>query len=389
MADLRDGRRLRVIGRTEILPPAIRARAQADLPFAIDFELIDGIEGLRRVVSRPDSFDVYHQWHKIDLVWTARSIQSIELARIAGGEDIRAAALARTGDARVIGTVFDRLFLQRNGKLGPEPSDRLSMLPSLHGVDAFAYLDSLRADLAPGEPDSWAFLLDPRWRGRVAILSDPVLGMIEAALATEAAHGIAFGDIGNLTVEEIDLIADTLIRAKRLGHFRGVWLNYQEAAGLMQRGGVVLQSMFSPGLMELRRAGVPAVMSVPVEGFRGWHADLCISAATGGEMLDAAYAYLNWWHAGWPGACLSRQGYYATFPHRARPHLSAAEWAYWYEGEPAATELVDPAGRIVVPAGHRREGGSHRDRMSRARVWNTFMDDHTYLVRRWKEFLEA
>jgi putative spermidine/putrescine transport system substrate-binding protein len=27
--------------------------------------------------------------------------------------------------------------------------------------------------------------------------------------------------------------------------------------------------------------------------------------------------------------------------------------------------------------------------MSRVRVWNTFMDEHTYLVRRWREFLEG
>ncbi len=379
---------LRVIGRSEILPPPIRSRAAADLPFPVEFELIDGIEGLRRVVSRPESFDVYHQWHTVDLIWTARSIRAIDLARIEGGALVRAAAAARTGDARVIGTVFDRLFLQEDGSLGREPSGFVSMLPSLHGVDSFAYLESLRADLSPGEADSWAWLLDARWRGRVALLSDPVLGMIEAALAVEAAEGVSFGDIGNLTIEEIDLVTEALVRLKRLGHFRGTWLNHEEAAGFMARGGVALQSMFSPALVALRRQGVPLTLSVPLEGSRGWHADLCVSAAAEGGRLEAAYAYLNWWHGGWAGACLTRQGYYATFPERARPHLSDAEWAYWYEGEPAAAALPDPEGRPTIPEGHRREGGSHRDRMSRARVWNTFMDEHTYLVRRWREFLE-
>jgi hypothetical protein len=42
-----------------------------------------------------------------------------------------------------------------------------------------------------------------------------------------------------------------------------------------------------------------------------------------------------------------------------------------------------------VPESHRREGGSHRERMSRARVWNSFMDEHAHLVRRWRDFLAA
>jgi putative spermidine/putrescine transport system substrate-binding protein len=378
---------LRVIGRSEFLPEPVRDRAHADLPFPISFELSDSIEGLQRVVSRPDSFDVYHQWHTIDLMWTARSIQAIALDRIDGGNAIQAAAQARIGDTAVIDTVFDRLFLQPDGTLGPRPGSQISMLPTLHGVDSFAFHTSVEA-LAPDEPHSWGWLLDARWRGRVALVADPVLGMIEAALATEASERVRFGDIGNLSVDEIDLVADTLIRLSRLGHFRRGWRNYEEAADLMRRG-VLVQSMFYPGFVQLQRGGVAVEISDPVEGMRGWHADLCISSATHGEMLDAAYVYLNWWQGGWPVACLSRQGYYGTFPERVRHELTDAEWAYWYGGEPATEVLCDPFGRPAVPVGHRRAGGSHRERMSRARVWNTFMDEHTYLMRRWQEFVAA
>jgi putative spermidine/putrescine transport system substrate-binding protein len=375
---------LRVIGRSEILPEPVRVRAHADLPFSIEFELCDGIEGLQRVVSRPDSFDVYHQWHTVDLIWTARSIQAIDLGRIADGKEIVAAARARIGDSGVINTIFDRLFLQHDGTLGRKPSNWIAMLPSLHGVDSFAFHADLYKVADPAEPHSWGWLLDPRWKGRTAINADPVLGMIEAALATEAFERVSFGDIGNLTIDEIDRIADLLVRLKRLGQFRRTWRNYEEAAALMRRG-MLVQSMFYPGFVLLQRKGLPVTMSDPVEGMRGWHADLCISSATRAGLLDAAYDYLNWWHEGWPVACLTRQGYYATFPERVRPHLSEAEWAYWYGGEPAAHALPDPFGRPSVPLGHRRAGGSHRERMSRARVWNTFMDEHTYLMRRWRE----
>ena len=116
----------------------IRDRAQADLGFAIDFELIDSIEGLQRVITGPDSFDPYHQWHTVDLMWTARCIQPIRLNLLTHGDEVLQAVRGRAGPSRIIDTVFDRLFVQADGRLGPEASDALSMLPLLHGVDSFA-----------------------------------------------------------------------------------------------------------------------------------------------------------------------------------------------------------------------------------------------------------
>lgn len=379
--------KLRVLGRGEFLLDPICERARQDLGIDIDFDLVDGIEGLQRAVTRPDSFDVYHQWHTIDLIWTARTIQPIDLARIEAVADIREVARGVRGHVRT--AVFDRLFLQPDGGLGAAPSDAAALLPAIHGVDAFGYLASVRDEIPASEPDSWAWLLDRRFSGRVAIMSDPSLGMIEAALALEAAEGMSFDDIGNLSVEEIDRVVNHLIGMKRLGHFKGIWSNYAEAARLMQRGGVVVESIWTPALTRLRGEGIAARSAVPLEGYRGWHSDLCISRSADGPALDAAYAYLNWWMNGWAGAVLARQGYYFVLPERARRHLGAAEWAYWYEGRPTPEALPDPFGRICVQPGESREGGSHRERMSGARVWNAFMDEHTYLVRRWNEFLAA
>ncbi|HWJ72297.1 MAG TPA: signal peptide prediction [Kaistia sp.] len=380
--------KLRVIGRSEVLPRPVLEQAAADLPFDIEFELIDSVKGLQRVVSSPETFDVYHQWHTVDLIWTARAVQAIDLSRIDHADLIRGQALGRQGDGRTMGSVFNQLFLQPSGALGSTPTDRIVMLPLLHGVDAFAYLPSVIREFDDGTPNSWGWLLDPRLAGRVAIMSDPVLGMIEAALAVEAAEGIRIADVGNLSVEEIDIIIDILLRRKKLGHFKTIWGNYRECARSMQRG-VVLQSMFSPALAMLRSQGIPVVSAVPREGYRGWHVDLCISSAAKGARLDAAYAYLNWWMNGKGGAVTTRQGYYFAQPELVRPHLSAAEWDYWYAGKPAATALSDPLGQPAIAPGEIREGGSYFERMSRVRVWNAFMDEHTYLVRRWREFLEA
>jgi putative spermidine/putrescine transport system substrate-binding protein len=157
----------------------------------------------------------------------------------------------------------------------------------------------------------------------------------------------------------------------------------------MERGGVVLQSIFSPAIVKLRRSGLDVVSAMPVEGTRGWRSDLCVSARATGEALEAAYAYLNWWLDGAPGAILARQGYYMSAREATRKRLSPAEWDYWYEGLPAREDLPDPFGEICVRAGEVRDGGSYGERMSQVRVWNTIMDDHNYLARRWHEFLDA
>lgn len=378
---------LRIIGRSELVTQPIRDRAAADLGFPISFELIDSIEGLARVVTRPDTFDLYHQWHTVDLIWTARCIQPIDVARLDHGAEILAAARGRSGPSRIIDTVFNKLFVQADGRLGSAPTTRLSMLPLLHGVDSFGYVPAVR-DLVGGEAESWGWLLDPRLQGRVAMINDPVLGMIEAALAVEATRGNAFSNVGNLTLDEVDEVADVLLHKKRIGHFKGMWSSFEESARLVQRG-TLIQSIFSPGIARLRSLGQDVIVGTPVEGSRGWHADLCISSEAAGETLDMAYAYLNWWQNGWAGASAARQGYYATFPARVRQHLLAGEWEYWYEGQPAPHALPDPYDQPSVPAGHRREGGSHAERMSSARVWNTFMDEHTHIVHRWREFLAA
>jgi putative spermidine/putrescine transport system substrate-binding protein len=378
-----------VLGRGEILLEPIRRQAVHDLGFDIAFELVDGAEEINKAVTRSESFDVYHQWHTVDLMWTAASIQPIEISRIARWREIEDLATITHNGASVCDDLFRQLYVQEDGRLGARRTGRAAMLPTIHGADALGYLRSWRELLGADEPDSWSWLIDERARGKVAMLRDPTLGMIEAALAMEGAGLLKFRDLSNLSIEEIDAVITVLKEKKRGGHFRGLWETYEDAARLMERGGVVVQSIFSPAIIKLRRSGLDVASAIPVEGTRGWRSDLCLSASVSGEALEAAYAYLNWWLDGAPGAILARQGYYMSAREATRRRLSAAEWDYWYEGKPARENLPDPFGEVFVRAGEIREGGSYGERMSRVRVWNTIMDDHNYLVRRWNEFLNA
>jgi putative spermidine/putrescine transport system substrate-binding protein len=69
--------------------------------------------------------------------------------------------------------------------------------------------------------------------------------------------------------------------------------------------------------------------------------------------------------------------------------MEANEWAYWYDGARASADLPGPISKHLVPAGQMRDGGSYVARMSRVAVWDSVMDEHNYLVRRWTEFMRS
>jgi putative spermidine/putrescine transport system substrate-binding protein len=386
--------RLRVLGTPVTLVEPIRAAAAQELGIELLFDIKDGVAAQQQAVMHPDDFDVYDQWfNSLDLVWSSRSVQAIETARIKLWGEVN--DLAKTGrlqaDARMGrgSAPFRKLYVQANGELGPRATPWISMLPTVHNVDSFSY----NADLVPrGRPydtESWGWLLDERWKGRVALVSDPAIGPMDAALAVQAAGLATFEEIGNMTLREIDVLIDVLIRKKRAGHFGGFWGAPAESERLMATGAVVMESMWSPAVTALRGKGLPIVEASPREGYRAWHGGLCISAHADGRARDAAYDYMNWWLSGWAGAVMARQGYYISVPKRVKPHLSPEEWDFWYEGRVAEVDMRGPSGDVIARKGEARNGGSYWRRVGNIAVWNSAMDEHNYLVRRWNEFLSA
>jgi putative spermidine/putrescine transport system substrate-binding protein len=385
---------LRVLGTSVTLQEHIRKQAEHDLGIRLRFIVEDGSAVQRNGVMHPESYELYDQWfHSIDCLWPARALQPIDVSRIVRWEEInslpRAGRLARRACTGAGSIPVDRLYVQPDNSLGRKVSGRISMLPLTHNADSFVYLeDALPPTLVEGG-ESWAWLLAPQLAGRVALQADAAIGAIDAALAVEARGLMKFADIGNLTIEEIDALIATLIEYKRRGHFAGFWSSFAEAAQLMISNKVVIQSIWSPATVELEKAGLHFRLASPREGYRAWFGGMSLSRATQGRLLDAAYDYLNWWLDGWAGATMARQGFYISNQERSRDYLTDAEWAYWYDGKPAAAELLGPTRRHLVAAGQRRDGGSYVARMSRIAVWDSVMDEHNYLVRRWAEFMRA
>ncbi|HCD6632153.1 ABC transporter substrate-binding protein [Pseudomonas aeruginosa] len=385
---------LRVLGTSVTLLEPIRLRAEQDLGIRLEYRIHDTQTAQRIAVMRPDSYDLYDQWfHNVDFVWPARAIQPIDTRRVALWDEINdlpKRGRLHPGDRLAGGSLpCDRLFVQHDGSLGSQPSERISMLPLTHNADSFAYRPERLPAKLSGREESWAWLLDEGWCGHIALQSDAAIGALDAAMALQARGLAHFDNIGNLRLDEIDRLAAALIKLRRHGHFAAFWSDDRDASELMLGPNVHIQSLWSPTLMQLHRAGVRYRLAVPREGYRAWFGGLSLSRCVEGRTRDAAYAYLNWWLAGWPGALMARQGFYISNPPRARDHLSAAEWDYWYAGKAASESLPGSDGQPLIEPGEVREGGSYAQRMGHIGVWNSVMDEHNYLVRKWSDFLRA
>lgn len=383
-------RTLRVLGTEITLLERLRQKAMADLGFDIAFELLDFVSCQRRAAMEPQAYDIYDQcFHNLDIVWFWGSLQPIDTHRI--GEWSRLSGLTREGginrhawrghgDAPV-----RKLHVQPGESLGPKPARHISMLPTVHNMDSFGYDARVFGSSHDGR-ESWAWLLDPRAKGRIALVDEPAIGIFDVALAAEAVGKVQFADIGNMTVDEIDALMAFLNDLRQQGYFRTLWREAEEVARLIRGDQLSVNSMWSPAYGNLGEMTPVILEAAPVEGYRAWHGGMSLSRHLQGPELDMAYEYLNWWLSGWPGALMARQGYYMSVLDRVREALSPAEWDYWYEGRPAAADLVGPHGNVVVKAGARRSGGAYWERAARIVVWNTTMDEHNYATRAWERF---
>ena len=385
---------IKVIGTHVTLQETIRQQAEKDLGIRIEFSPGGDAEVLLKASTQPGSFDLYEQWtDSIRVLWQADAIQPIDTRKLTYWEEINSLSkLGRLTPEAPMGlgdAPYKLLYVQPDGNLGSHQTQRISFLPYVHNTDSFGYNTAVIPRGIPYETESWGWLLDERHHGKVAIVNAPTIGLFDLALAAKGKGLMDFQDMGNMTREEIDQLFAIVIGLKRKGHFRGVWTSVPNSVELMASGDVDLQSMFSPGVSALNGRGIPCVFAAPKEGYRAWHGVMCMSRDCQGERQEAAYAFMNWWLSGWPGAFIARQGYYISNPDRSRDFMTRSEWDYWYEGKPAAEPLRGTDGRISVKEGDVRTGGSYLNRFNHVAVWNTVMDNYEHTLAKWNEFLLA
>ena len=368
----------------------IQSQASKDLGFAVRGQALGYGAMFSKMLNQNDQYEVAEGYYNdMDVMLPAKVWQPIDTKRVKNWDKV--SNLAKTGKLSPDSNEgqgdapFRQLWVDADGNRAKGPSRYVSMVPGWHNADSIGY----NPEETGRKIESWADMFHDDFKGRVALLNVPQIGTMDAALGAEALGLMTFKDKGNMTKAEIDKLIDFLIEKKKANHFRAFWETFGQSVNLMVNGEVALESMWSPAVTAIKAEGVPCVYASPKEGMRGWHGGLAISTKTTGKALDQAYEYIDWWLDGWPGAFVARQGYYMSVPENVKKHLEPEEWDFWYMGKPAAKELPDPFGTIIVEKGEVRDGGSYWDRFRNIAVWNSLMDENDYLVKRWTEFLTA
>ncbi|MEL6383335.1 MAG: extracellular solute-binding protein [Cyanobacteria bacterium J06626_18] len=385
--------KLRLIGTGVSQINEIRDKAQEDLGFQLEMRALSTEENNQIAITQPGQYDIFDgEYFSLPLVVPSGNLQPVEVARIKDFDKI--VSFFTTGEFEGMpveasqGTAPYRVMYVT----GPDakefsntPTDHATLIPFQYNADTLGY----RPDLVGRQIETWGELFNEEFRGKTSILDIPQIGIMDAAMVAEALGLMTFGDKGNMTKEEIDQITDILKEQKAAGQFRAFWKTFDESVNLMASGEVILQSMWSPAVTAVQAQDIQCVYAPLKEGYRGWGGGVGLSKNLEGIQLDAAYEYLNWMLEGWVGAFLGRQGYYSAAPENSKKYMSEAEWAYWYEGQPASEDMVDPFGKTLAKSGAVRDGGAFKERFGNIVCWNSTMEENTYLVQKWNEFIAS
>jgi putative spermidine/putrescine transport system substrate-binding protein len=385
---------LRMIGTGVSQINEIRDKAQEDLGFKFDVRALSTEENNQIAITQPGQYDLFDgEFFSLPLVVPSGNLQAIDISKIKEFDKIVPIFTQNKFDGAKVeqaqGTYpYKVMYLkdQNSKEFATEPTNWATLIPFQYNADTLGY----RPDLVGSTKiESWAQLFDSEFKGKTSLLDIPSIGIMDAAMVVEAAGLMKFADKGNMTKAEIDEITEILKEQKRNGQFRAFWKTFDESVNLMASGEVVLQSMWSPAVTAVKSKGIQCVYAPLKEGYRAWGGGVGLSKNLSGVSLDAAYEYLNWMLDGWMGAFLGRQGYYSAIPENAKKFMKPAEWDFWYEGKPAAEDMVDPFGKTLEKKGAVRDGGSFKERMGNVVVWNSTMDEQVHLVKKWNEFIAS
>lgn len=383
---------LRYLGTAVNQDRAIAEKFEADTGIRLQYVAVTTDEVTKRAVTQPNSFDLLDtEYFSLRNIVPTGNLKGIDAGRVKNAGKITSLFLDGTVAGKAVGdqgTAPKKVIYlegERSKAFATAPTGWMSLIPTTYNADTLG----IRPDLIKRPVESWAELLNPEFKGKAALLNIPSIGIMDAAMAVEARGIHRYADKGNMTKAEIDLTIKTLIEAKRAGQFRALWKDFNESVNLMASGEVVIQSMWSPAVTAVRGKGIDCVFQPLKEGYRAWASGFGLPATLSGRKLDAAYEFINWFLDGWAGAYLNRQGYYSAVLETAKGQMEAYEWAYWMEGKPAAQDIKSPQGSVIAKAGSVRDGGSYEQRMGGIACWNSVMDENTYMVQKWNQFVAA
>ena len=285
---------LRAIGLGVSIINEIQAKAAADLGSPVTGQALGYGAYFGKALNQNDQYDVCEGFfNDFDVFLPAKVFQPLDTHRLKAWDQV--SSLSKTGKLTPDSkegdgdAPFRLLWCDADGNMVDGPSRYITALPMFHNADSLGYdKDALGRDVT-----SWADMLSPDVKGAVGLTNTPQVGVMDVAMAAEAAGLMSFKDKGDMTKAEIDQLMSYLITKKKEGHFRAFWETFGQSVNLMVSGEVLIESMWSPAVTAVRAEGINCIYATLKEGYRGWHAGITISAKTTGKALDLSYEYLN------------------------------------------------------------------------------------------------
>src|SRR5438552_15215505 len=238
---------LRHVGVSYSVVKAIGDQAAKDLGFKVTMQNLDTSAAINRFISQPDSVDIadLEGW-QAKLAAKRGVIQGIEVKKIKEFDNILPIFTKGEIDGHKIPrqgiSPYEAMYIAKPDAtdLNDGVTEWATFLPQVYNADSIGY----RPDLVGHEVTEWKDLIDPKFKGKAAILDVPAIGIMDAALCFESAGLIKYGNKGNMTKEEIDFTINKLIELKKSGHFRDTCITFDHSVLLMAAGEVIIQSLW-------------------------------------------------------------------------------------------------------------------------------------------------
>jgi putative spermidine/putrescine transport system substrate-binding protein len=174
-------------------------------------------------------------------------------------------------------------------------------IPSVVNADSIIY----RKDKL-GVVDSYGVIFDPALKGRVAMEDAWINTAVFAAMYLKESENQPIKDPGNLSVDELGLVMEFLIKHKTDGQFRTFWNGWEQGVQLVADEEVDAMTGWEPIVYEGQKRGLDVAYAVPVEGYEGWgNNTVLLRGATERGVSDPAHALVNWMLDGYYGCALA------------------------------------------------------------------------------------
>jgi putative spermidine/putrescine transport system substrate-binding protein len=167
--------------------------------------------------------------------------------------------------------------------------DKVYAVPYIANADSLAY----NRDRLGFDPDSWSYLFDPEFKGRVAMQDDFGPTLTNTAIYLHETGQVEIADRSNMTPEEVQAVAEFLIDQKQKGQFRTFWNGFQQGVDVLASGEVDMMSCWEPiQIVAARKSEQDIRYGTMQEGHQVWNNVVMLTKAGQDRGKEEAFYQL-------------------------------------------------------------------------------------------------